>query len=64
LPPRVVRLSVTVNVFPEATVVFPFNVLLPVPVLKVPPPLCVKFLPEAIVVSPFRATEPVPVLKV
>jgi hypothetical protein len=60
-PPIAERPSVTVNVFPVATVVLPLSDTLPVPVLNAPPPFCVKFLPVAIVVSPFSETRPDPV---
>lgn len=46
-------------VLPAFTVVAPLSDTAPVPVLKVPVPLWLKFLPEAIVTLPFRLTAPV-----
>jgi len=66
--------SAKASVFPVATVVFPFKLTAPVPVLNVPdeaekskllaPPLAVKVLPDAKVVFPFKPTAPVPVSNV
>jgi hypothetical protein len=64
LAPKTVLPPLTVNVFVPATVVSPFIVLVPEPVLNVPEPFWVKFLPVAIVTSPFRLFAPDPVLNV
>src|SRR2546427_532256 len=53
-----------VSVFAPLMLVGPFSVTAPLPVLKVPAPVWLKFLPDATVTSPFSETAPVPVLNV
>src|SRR6266550_1360057 len=58
------KLLLAATVSDPLTVVAPLSETAPVPVLKVPVPVWLKFLPLAIVTSPLRDTAPVPVPKV